>query len=175
MTPQTAEPGQWVTLALLGKTRGNRGEVTAVPLASKPERYEQLREVYLFGDGQKYEVESAWFHGSVLVLKFRGIDSISDAETLSGCEVRVPHSQRMPLDAGEYYQSDLVGCRVIERATGNLLGLVTGFEEAGGAGLLAVGPDMLIPFARSICVEIDIPGRRILVDLPTGLKDLNQP
>ncbi len=174
MTPRTAEPGEWVTVALLGKTRGNRGELTAVPFASKPERYEQLHEVYLFGDGRKFEVESAWFHGSVLVLKFRGVDSISDAESLVGCEVRVPRSQRMPLDADEYYQSDLIGCRVVERATGNLIGIVTGFEEAGGSGLLAVGPGLLLPFARAICVEIDVPGRRIAVDLPEGLRDLNQ-
>jgi len=51
----------WIAVALLGKTRGNRGEITAVALSSKLERYESLREVFLFrGDANagKYEVES---------------------------------------------------------------------------------------------------------------------
>jgi ribosomal 30S subunit maturation factor RimM len=51
---------------------------------------------------------------------------------------------------------------------------VTRFEESGGSGLLVVGKDLLVPFARAICVEIDLAGRRIVVDLPEGLKDLNQ-
>lgn len=174
MTPQSTAAGEWVTVALLGRTRGNRGELTALPFASKPERYDQLHEVYLFGDGQRYEVESAWFHGAILVLKFRGIDSISAAEPLVGAEVRIPLSQRMPLDADEYYQSDLLGCQVVDRHTGDPIGQVTAFEEAGASGLLVVGRDLLVPFVRAICTSIDIPARRILVDLPEGLKELNQ-
>lgn len=168
--------GQWVTVALLGKTRGNRGELTALALSSKPERYEKLRDVYLFGGeaaGEKHEVESSWFHDGTLILKFRGIDSISDAERLSGAEVRVPASEREPLDEGEFFESDLIGCDVVERASGQSLGRVSAWQDAGGSGLLVVG-DLLIPFARAICVEIDPAARRIAVELPEGLKELNR-
>ena len=48
------------------------------------------------------------------------------------------------------------------------------WDEGGASGLLQVGPDLLIPFARSICVSIDVTGKRIEVDLPEGLKDLNR-
>jgi 16S rRNA processing protein RimM len=171
--------GQWVTVALLGRTRGNRGELTALALSSKPERYETLREVYLFGGGapeagEKLEVESSWFHDATLILKFRGVDSISGAERLTGCEVRVPIAERAPLEEGEFFESDLVGCDVVERATGQSLGRVSALQDAGGAGLLVVG-ELLIPFAREICVEIDPAARRIAVELPAGLKDLNRP
>ena len=171
--------GQWVTVALLGKTRGNRGELTALALSSKPERYEIVREVYLFGpgapeSGEKQEVESAWFHHGTLILKFRGVDSISDAERLCGCEVRVPIAERARLEEGEFFESDLIGCEVVERPTGQSLGHVSAWQDAGGAGLLVVG-DLLIPFAREICVEIDPAARRIAVELPEGLKDLNRP
>jgi 16S rRNA processing protein RimM len=170
---------QWVTVALLGKTRGNRGELTALALSSKPERYETVREVYLFGTGareagEKQEVESAWFHDGTLILKFRGVDSISDAERLCGCEVRVPIAERARLEEGEFFESDLIGCEVVERPTGQSLGRVSAWQDAGGAGLLVVG-DLLIPFAREICVEIDPAARRIAVQLPEGLKDLNRP
>jgi len=172
----------WVTVAVLGKTRGNRGELTAWAL-SKPERYQALQEVYLFGPsenrgtgviGERFEVESTWFHQETLILKFRGVDTISDAERLSGLEVRVPMSQRAALEPGEFFQSDLVGCEVVDRRTGESLGRVSDWQESGGPGLLVVGEDLLIPFARAICVEIDPAARRIAVELPDGLRELNR-
>jgi 16S rRNA processing protein RimM len=166
---------EWVTVALLGRTRGNRGEITAVSLSSKPERFENLHDVYLFGSGDKYEVEFTWFHDSTLVFKFRGVDSISDAEHLSGSEVRIPFSERVALDPGEFFETDIVGCEVFDRHTGKSLGRVSEWLDGGGpSGVLAVG-DLLIPFVRTICVEIDPPARRIAVELPAGLEDLNRP
>ena len=165
----------WIAIAVLGKTRGNRGELTAFPLSGTPERFEALREVFLFGSGARYEVETTWFHQETLIFKFRGVDTISDAELLTGSEVRVPLDQRTPLAPGEFFQDDLVGCQVIDRRTGQTLGSVSGWEDGGGTGLLVVNGDLLIPFARSICVEIDPAARRIAVELPEGLKDLNRP
>lgn len=174
MSSRSANPEEWVTLALLGRTRGIRGELTSIAF-SKPERFTALDQVYLFGVGRPYQVESTWWHGATLIFKFQGIDSIDAAEELVGSEVRVPREQRAELDSGEYFQSDLVGCQVVDRHTGQPIGPVTRFDEAGGSsGLLVVGRDLLIPFARAICVEIDLQARRIVVDLPDGLRDLNQ-
>jgi 16S rRNA processing protein RimM len=92
---------------------------------------------------------------------------------LYGSEVRIPASSRIPLDDGEFFQDDLIGCDVVDRRTGAPIGRVTAFDESGGAGNLVVG-DLLIPFARAICVEIDPAARRIAVELPEGLKDLNR-
>jgi ribosomal 30S subunit maturation factor RimM len=60
-------------------------------------------------------VESTWFHQGTLIFKFRGVDTISDAELLTGAEVRVPLDQRTPLEPGEFFQDDLVGCQVVDR------------------------------------------------------------
>jgi 16S rRNA processing protein RimM len=169
---------EWVTIALLGKTRGNRGEVTAFPLSSKLERFESLKEVFLFGTGERREVESTWFHNGTLIFKFQGVDSISDAELLAGVEVRVPASERVPLEEGEFFQDDLIGCDVIDKRTSESIGPVTAWDDGGGSGLLVVGKGddaLLIPFTRSICVEINPAARRITVDLPEGLKDINRP
>ena len=168
---------QWVAVAVLGKPRGNRGEVTAEALSSKPERYQALRDVYVFPESipglERLVVENVWFHGEVLIFKFAGIDSISEAEKLRGAEVRVPWSERATLEPGEYFQSDLLGCEVVDNRSGASLGLVTGWDDGGGAGLLVLAGGALIPFARSICVEIDPARKRIAVDLPDGLKELN--
>lgn len=171
----SAPPEDWVTVALLGKPRGNKGEITAIALSGKPERYAELTEVFLFGAGDRFELESTWFHRGILIFKLRGVDTISEASRLSGCEVRIPAGLRTPLEPGEFFQSDLIGCEVVDRRSGRSLGRVTGWEEAGGSGLLAVEGGLLIPFARSICVDIDPAAGRIAVELPEGLESLNRP
>ena len=176
--PDTPNPDAgWVTIARLGRPRGNRGELTSISLSSKPERYQSLREVVLFTPtgSRAAIVESTWFHQATLIFKFQGIDTISDAETLAGAEVRVPLSQRAPLDPGEFFQSDLIGCQVFDRASGERLGAVADWEDSGGSGMLVLDDGLLIPFARAICVAIDVPNRRIEVELPPGLKELNRP
>lgn len=142
--------------------------MAALPLSSQPDR---LKTVLV--NEKPMEIERAWMHGDQLILKFRGVDTISDAEKLAGAEVSIPFEQRAALGDEEYYESDLIGCEVFDTA-GRALGPVTDFEGTGGAPLLHVG-DLLIPFAKSICVEIDPPNKRILVDLPDGLLDLNVP
>lgn len=170
---------EWVTLALLGKARGVRGEMFALPLTSNPERFEQLTAAYLTPDEVKtapvrYEMESAWWHDARLIVKFRGIDSMTDAEKFRGWQMCVPLAERAPLEPGEYYFDDLVGCAVIDRKSGGQLGTVTSWSELGGAAMLEVDRDWLMPFVKPICVEIDVAGRRIVADLPEGLREVNQ-
>jgi len=119
------------------------------------------------------EIERAWMHGDELILKFHGVDSISGAEKLAGAEVAIPFEERSALGDDEYYESDLLGCEVFD-STGRSLGRVTAFEETGGTPLLHIG-DLLIPFAKSICISIDPANKRILVNLPDGLLTLNLP
>jgi 16S rRNA processing protein RimM len=170
----------WVTLALLGKTRGNRGELLAQPLGSRAERFDGLQAVYLTPDESKqepvrYGVENVWWHERRLVLKFVGIDSISAAEVLQGWQVCVPRAERAPIEPGEYYLDDLVGCAVVDHATSEPLGTVTAWSEAGGGSMLEVDDDWMLPFVKAICVGIEPEQRRIRVDLPAGLRELNRP
>ena len=178
------EDGDWVTIARLTRTRGNRGELAAISMTGHPERFADLGEVMLFGaegfpeSPRTFVVESVWEHRGRPVFKFAGVDTIGEAEALRGAEVRVPERERFPLPKGEYYHADLVGCEVVEVVTGVKLGRVRAFREEGGNGMLAVeretGGETLVPFHRSLCVEIDVAAKRIVVDLPPGLLDLNE-
>jgi 16S rRNA processing protein RimM len=166
---------EWTAIAALVRPRGNKGELTAVSLSSKPERFAHLTKVHLFGDGSEYTVERVWEHDGALVFKFAGVDSINDAEKLRGAEVRVPFEERVPLDEGEYFQSDLIGCEVRDIVTERLIGHVTGWEEYGGPSLLDVDNGrVLIPFVKAICPEVDTAARVIKVQLPEGLEDLDK-
>ena len=115
-------------------------------------------------------------HGDHLIFKFKGVDSISDAERLRGAEVLIPIEERAEIPEGEYYQSDLVGCEVIN-ADGRLLGVIEGWQETAGTALVEVkkpdGKELLVPFAKSIFTRIDLDQKRVEVILPEGLEDLN--
>lgn len=130
----------------------------------------------MFVNGAELEVERVWMHGGRLIFKFVGVDSISDAEKLEGFEVTIPAEERAELPAGEFYHSDLVGCEVVDLISRRSFGVVTGWQEHGGPALLVVqsaeGKEILIPFARAICKEIDPAARRIGVELPEGLDEL---
>ena len=156
----------------------------AIPLSDTPGRFGGIVEVYMLdpaapeADGRRFAVESVWEHRGRVVLKLQGVDTIPEAAKFRGNEVRIPLASRPALPAGEFYQSDLVGCVVIERSSGLRLGRVRNWQHHGGPGLLQIegenGEEILVPFASSICVEIDPDARRIVVDLPEGLKELNR-
>jgi 16S rRNA processing protein RimM len=96
------------------------------------------------------------------------------AEPLAGMELRIPLEERPAPPEGEYYQSDFIGCEVVER-DGTRVGEVVGFQEYGGPGLLVVkgaAGELLVPLVKTICVVIDVVARRIVVELPEGFKDL---
>lgn len=175
----------WIAIARVIRARGNKGEVAAISLSSHPERFERLREVVLFGPagplfgGRPVGIEEVWEHKGRLIFKFQGVDSISDAERLRGAELRVPPGERAPLEKGEFYFSDLAGCQMVEPG-GEAIGTVSGWQDLGGQALLEVTPAgggeaILVPFVAAICVSIEPEKRRIVAQLPDGLKDLNRP
>ena len=122
------------------------------------------------------EVEHSWTHGNHFVFKFKGVDTITDAERLAGADVLIPLDQRPVTPEGEYYQSDLLGCEVVDQ-NGRLLGAVQDFQETGGVPLLQIrthdGKELLIPFAKAILTNINIESKRVEVNLPAGLDELN--
>ena len=111
------------------------------------------------------------------MLKFSGVDSISDAESLVGSELQVPLSERAELEAGSTYVSDLVGCAVLDHE--REIGIVNDVRfGAGEAPLLVVGSgkqEFEIPYAQEFLVRLDLEGKRIEMNLPEGMLEVNAP
>jgi 16S rRNA processing protein RimM len=133
----------------------------------------------LAGDGSRreLEVEEFWQHKSYLVLKFAGVDSISEAEALSGCELQVPEAERAQLEAGWAYVSDLAGCTVFDGD--REIGLVQDVQfGAGEAPLLIVkagSKEYEIPYAEAYLTGADLKHKTIRMKLPEGMLELNAP
>jgi 16S rRNA processing protein RimM len=119
-------------------------------------------EVTRVGSGRRGEVR----------LSLAGVTRREQAEALRGQWVlaRVADLERLP--DGEYYEYELVGCRVEDRQ-GRALGVVRGVWETGAADVLVVeagdGVEHLIPAAADLLSEVDVAGRRIVVDAIPGL------
>jgi 16S rRNA processing protein RimM len=120
-------------------------------------------------------------HGR-FVMKFAGIDSIEDAEKIIGAELRIPESEIPAAEEGSFYTFHLRGCRVYAVHGGDgdgdeYIGDVTDVVDGGGTQLLQLGSgkdETLIPFAESIVKKVDLAARRIDVELPKGLRELNK-
>jgi 16S rRNA processing protein RimM len=151
---------------------------------SFPERFAERRELSgLATDGSRrtLQLEEHWFHKGHVVLKFAGVESISDAERLAGMELQVSEEQRAELEAGSAYISDLVGCEVVNR--GSLVGAIDEVRfGAGEAPLLVVKgksgdqeQEYLVPYAEEFLKLTDFARRRIEMQLPEGLLELQLP
>jgi 16S rRNA processing protein RimM len=110
------------------------------------------------------------------VAKLRGIDTISEAERYVGSEIRILADTLPEVEDGSFYTFQLKGCRVFAE-DGEYIGTITDVLGSGGAEILKVdreNEETLIPFAQSYMRKIDLDQRRIEVDLPEGLRDLNK-
>ena len=173
----TAPPfSEMVAIGRVVKPQGRKGEVLVQPLSDRPERFPTLRSVYLPGEGgaaRAIAVADCWPHKDRFVLKLEGIDSIDDAETLRGLDVRIPEGDLPALPAGSYYHHQLKGLAAVDEA-GAPVGTVHEILETGGeAPVLSVrsaGTETLIPLAEAFVREVDLARGRIVVVRPQYLE-----
>jgi 16S rRNA processing protein RimM len=178
----TTDPsGEFITLARVVKTQGRHGEVAVEVHSDVPDRFaEGMKLLALEKSGEArrdLEVEGFWPHKGLLVLKFRGVDSMSDAEELIGCELQVESADRASLEQGWNYISDLVGCVVLDH--GLEIGRIEDVQfGAGEAPLLIVGAGgkkFDVPFAEAYLDAVDMSQRQMRMNLPEGMLEINAP
>jgi 16S rRNA processing protein RimM len=162
-----------VAIAKIAKPRGLNGEVVADILTDFPERFEGLENVTSVletGERSKLKIEDHWFQNERIVLKFAEIDSIEEAEAIRNAKICVDENDAVELNEGEFYDWQLEGCDVLT-VDGETVGIVRELMRTGGTENLIVDgeKEYLIPFAKSICVEVDVEKKRIVIDPPDGL------
>jgi 16S rRNA processing protein RimM len=128
------------------------------------------------GEMSPLTVTSCRVQGGRPVVGFEGFERIEDVERLAGHELRVPEETLQPLEPGQFYHHQLVGCGV-ETVGGEKVGVVERVEGGvGGSRLVVSGArgEILVPLATEICVDIDVEAKRIRINPPDGLLDLNE-
>lgn len=172
---------KWDDLAQVGRiarAHGNRGQVIVNLDTDFPgERFRPGAELFTQRGGVivPLTLTTVRFQTERPVIGLAGIETIEAAEGLAGLELRIPAERLATLPPGAFYHHDLVGCRVETRA-GATVGTVEAVEGTPGASRLVVAGsagEILIPLAEEICTTIDVRARRIVIDPPSGLLDLN--
>ena len=187
-----AEEAEFVTIARVAKTQGRRGEVAAALFTDFPELFATRKDLFALSEPEAgrgkpsaearrpLKLEEYWFHKGMVVLKFAGVDTISEAETLLGSEIQVPRSERAKLENDEFYVSDLVGCTVID--SGHEIGRIKDVQFGSGeAPLLVIAggvkseKEYLVPFAGAYIEKISLEQKLLEMKLPEGMLELDAP
>jgi 16S rRNA processing protein RimM len=192
MAEPTAD-AEFVTIARVCKVQGRFGEVLTELHTDFPERFAERRRLYAWqaaaGKRRLLQLEEYWPHKGGMVLKFEDIGSIEQAEELVGAEIQIPASERAELDEGSFYVSDLMGCLVVESGDQSGAGQAVEATEigrvvdvnfgAGSAPLLIVnneaGREFMIPFVERFTRKLDVKAKRIEMQLPEGMLELDAP
>lgn len=169
-----------VVIARIVKARGIRGDVACDLETDFPERFQSLDRVTVQMPDERRLVlalENHWFHKGRVILKFEGYDTMTAAEELVGGRLVISEADGLELEEDEFYEYQVVGADVVT-ISGEKVGIVTRLMRTGGTDLLVIeaesGREILVPFADDICTEIDVKARRITINPPEGLLELNR-
>ncbi len=171
---------EWDAMVLVGhivRPHGNRGQVMVAPETDFAEtRFAPEATLWIRRAGQlaAMTVRECRFHDGRPIIGLAGVESINDAETFRGCELRVPDDALPALGGGQFWYHELIGCQVVTMA-GQDVGPVVRIDQ-GATDLLVVGGaggEVLVPMVDSICRRFDVAGRRIEIEPIAGLLDVN--
>jgi len=160
------KPENSIQMAVIGAAHGIRGELrvktfTGDPLALGD--YGPLHDK----DGRAFEIVDIRPAGTVVVVRFKGVDDRSAAEALTGTELFVDRSALPDEEEDEFYHADLVGLAVKDEE-GAVVGKVAAVQNFGGGDILDLTLDgrkgVLIPFSRAAVPEVSVAGGYVRID-----------
>ena len=171
--------GEMAVVGRIARAHGIRGQVIVNLETDFPdERFRPGAELFVERGGrvEPLTIATVRFHRERPILGLAGVETIDDAEAMAGLELRVPLDRLAALPPGTFYRHDLIGCRV-ETTRGEVVGVVTDVEGTMAGSRLVidgVSGEVLVPLATEICPEIDTAGKRIVINPPAGLMDVNR-
>lgn len=167
-SPAMDEP-VYLTIGIIGKTHGLKGEALLIVLTDFPERIRKGKYVFL---GEKYVphiIESVRNHSKGLLIKFDNINTIEELEPLRGMNVFVKTKSLPPLPEGEYYHHQLLGMKVLNEDN-QTIGVLTEILETGANDVYVViqedGKEELIPALKSCLMQVDVTKKQMVVEVP---------
>ncbi|MFC4305926.1 ribosome maturation factor RimM [Cohnella boryungensis] len=158
-------------------THGIKGELKIWPQTDFPEiRFKPGSKLLMVppeaGEPITIEIVAAREQKKMYIVRVRGFDSINQVEQYKGWELKVADDERVPLEEGEYYLRDIVGCEVVTEE-GEALGRITDVLSPGANDIWVVGlpkgKELLLPVIDDVVLDVDIAARKVKVHLMEGL------
>lgn len=158
---------------------GIRGELKVVPLTDDSRRFLRMKECYLCGPKLENltpaKAKSARIDKTNVLLKLEGVEDRDKAESLKGTYIAVSRADAVPLKKDSYYIADLIGLDISDDERGHL-GKVCDCYETGANYILEIKRDkpknLLLPFLKQFCYEVNVEEGYIKCRLPEGLYEL---
>lgn len=155
-------------------TFGINGFVKVYPYVNDIKRFDDLKNVYIKLKKQesRLEIEEVKYQKNMVLLKFKGIDSVEGAEKLRNSYIEIERKDAIPLEEGEYFIADLLGLDVY-LDTGEKLGVLDDIFNNGSSDIYVVknelGKQFLLPYIDEVVKKIDLQNGKIIVHLIDGL------
>ncbi len=166
-----------VLVGRVARAHGNQGHVIVNLDTDFAEERFRVGGIVLVGEAATaMAIEDVRFHLGRPILALEGIETMNDAEALAGAALKVPAATLESLPDGTFRHYDLIGCEVRDHLDGSV-GTVTAVEGTMERSVLVVAGargEVLIPLVANICTSVDVARRRIVVDPPDGLLELNE-
>ena len=168
---------QMLRVGVITSTYGVRGEVKVFPTTDDRMRFKKLKEVILdTGKERKpMEVEHVKFFKNMVILKFKGFDTINDIEIYKGKDLLVTRENAVELGPDENFIVDLIGLSVVTDE-GEELGTLKDVMQTGANDVYVVerkdGKEILLPAIKQCILDVDLEAEKITVHVMEGLLDL---
>ena len=151
-----------IIIGKIGKVRGLDGTLKIIPLTDFEGRFDNLTEIEV--GGKMFQVEKVQHISGEIFIKFENVESREVAKTLTNKFLTVPRKNAAPLEDGEFYTFDIIGCEVFDGE--KILGKVQNVLKTGSNDVFQVvgETEILIPALKSVIKKIDVANKKILVD-----------
>lgn len=167
---------KYVSIGKITNFHGIKGEARVGYSKNQQDFVLSLDSVFIKKDNEyvKFEITSARPNKNVLIIKFKGIDSINEIIPYKGCLLFVDEEVvRKNLDEEEFLIDELTGLEVFDNNDGKKLGFVIGVSNNGATDLISVKTNSkkicLVPFVKAIVPIVDIKNKKIMVNNIEGL------
>ncbi len=161
-------------VGVITTVHGVRGEVKVFPTTDDVNRFKRLKEVILDTGREKItlEIEGVKFFKQMVILKFKGIDTLDDVAKYRQAGLYVTRSNAVKLDRDEYFIADLIGVEVYDEAD-QLIGVLEDVIATGANDVYTIrmtdGRELLLPAIKQCVLDVDVQGRRMKVHVLEGL------
>ncbi len=164
----------YLELGQIVNVKGLKGEVKVNPFTENIDRFEELKTVLIKfkNENKEFEIEKVGYHKNQVILKFKGINTVEEAEKLRNSYILIDRNDLEPLEEGVYYITDLLGLEVYTE-DGTLLGKVDDIYNTGSNDIYVVKDDLgkqkLLPGIPEVLKNVDLEHGKIIVNLIEGL------
>jgi len=164
-------------IGVITTTHGLKGQVKVYPTTDDPEKFETLKTCYLKGakgEMKPLTITGCSYFKGLVILGFEEIQTIDDAIPLRQKELYCDRENAVPLEEGEYYLADIIGCEVFDE-DGNKLGVMEDYLETAAQDVYKIrrdnGKEFLVPAVDAFIKEVDVAGGRMVIHVIPGMID----